>query len=162
MQNSSQNDDVSILYNDIFYWKGFGGKLKLSSGNCHLIIFCMPDIKNVVHYFKYIAVVWDTPPETQTMRATKMTVRSCAAHVATQVVKKFNIPPQKLLWVEYYPKSTYGQFNEKIIPEIFERVIFNWKNNIAFDPQLIDLSPALLKLVKQLFNDNTRCSCFNT
>jgi hypothetical protein len=140
-----------LIYDDIFAWEGFGGKLKLGSGTCRLRIFDMNkgDPKGVTHLKPMIVVASDLPES-------KMSVRSCSSHIATTVVQKFNIAPHRMQFVEYYPKKLYGEGNRSVIPETFEAVEFTWKEKMALHPKLKPLESPLLDLLKKKLNpDNS-------
>lgn len=79
-----------------------------------------------------------------------MTIRSCAGHIATTVTAKFNIDPQRMLWVEHYPPREYGQPEKHIIPERFEAVDFTWYENKALKPRWRPLHPPILDVIKAL------------
>ena len=79
-----------------------------------------------------------------------MTVRSCASHIATRVVKEFNIDPQRMLWVEYYPASKYGRYNDRIMPESYVAVDFPWYGGKALEPKWRALKPPVLDAIKKL------------
>ncbi|MEJ2096105.1 MAG: hypothetical protein P8Y38_02965 [Deltaproteobacteria bacterium] len=133
-----------LIFDDIFAWEGFGGKLKLGSGKCRLRIFDLNkgDQKDIAHLRPIIVVASDLPGE-------KMSVRSCSSHIATTVVNRFNIAPHRIQFVEYYPQTQYGEAgNRKVIPEMLEAVEFVWKDNKALHPKLKPLGPPLLDLLK--------------
>lgn len=134
-----------IIYNDIYKWKGWGGKLKLASGRCRLRIFDLTQVKAepVTYLRPIISVVSDIP-------GGNMSVRSCAGHVATSVSKEFKINPNRMLWVEYYPEIYYGKKNEYMIPEQYIAVDFTWKEGLALDPKWRQLKPPLLDTVKSM------------
>jgi hypothetical protein len=81
-----------------------------------------------------------------------MSVKSCTSHVATQVVKEFNLNPQRTLWVEYYPESKYGVDSEHVILERFEAVEFTWHAESAIKPQWRELKPPLLDEIRKLIS----------
>jgi hypothetical protein len=136
-----------LIYDDIFAWEGFGGKLKLASGKCRLRIFDMNkcDRKGVTHLKPMIVLVSDHPDS-------KMSVRSCSSHIATTIVQKFNIAPHRMQFIEYYPKKLYGEGNRKVIPEMFEAVEFTWTEKMALHPKLKPLESSLLELLKIRLN----------
>ena len=124
--------DFKIIYNDIFQWDGHGGKFKLASGNCNLLILDLRVSENVIHFKPYIIIAWDTLAKAHEKAAQKLTIRSCTSHIATQITEKFNINPKQMLFVEYNPPSTYGQQNEKVIKERFDSIECSWKDGKAF------------------------------
>ena len=79
----------------------------------------------------------------------KMSVRSCSSHIATTVVRQFNIEPHRMQFVEYYPQTFYGQEDRKVIPEMFEAVEFTWVEGMALHPKLKPLEPPLLDILKE-------------
>ena len=74
-----------LIYDDTFFWEGFGGRLKLGSGKCHLKIFDLNkgDLKDIAHLKPIVVVASDLPDS-------KMTVRSCSSHIISTVVQQFN------------------------------------------------------------------------
>lgn len=135
-----------LIYDDIFSWEGFGGMLKLASGKCRLRILDLnrSDHDGLTHLKPMIVVATDLPDS-------NMSVRSCSSHIATMVGRRFNIPPHRMQFVEYYPKKTYGEGNRKVIPEVFEAVDFTWKEDKALHPKLRPLGPPLLDLLVDIF-----------
>jgi len=81
-----------IIYDDIYPWEGFGGKLRLASGKCRLRIFDLKkgNGKGLNHIRPIIAVVSDTV-------GSKMTVKSCSGHIATKITREFDIDPSRML-----------------------------------------------------------------
>ena len=77
-----------------------------------------------------------------------MSVRSCAGHVATSVSRDFKIDPHRMLYVEYYPESVYGEKRDRVIGEKYEAVDFNWTEGGAIQPKWRTLQPPLLELIK--------------
>jgi len=136
-----------LIHDDIFSWNGWGGKLSLGSGKCRLRIYDQKEkgTKSLTHLKSIIAVVSDMPDS-------KMSVKSCTSHVATQVAEKFNIDPQRMLWVEYYPESKYGVEGEHVIPERLEAVELTWHGGKAIKPKWRELKPPLLEEIKKLIS----------
>jgi hypothetical protein len=134
-----------LIHDDIFAWSGWGGKLSLGSGKCRLRIFDLKKgkTKGPTPIRHIIVLVSDVPD-------TKMSVKSCTSHIATQVAREFNIDPHRMLWVEYYPGSTYGVDNEHVIAERFEAVEFTWHDDNAIKPKWRDLQQPLLDEIKKL------------
>ena len=138
-----------LIYDDIFNWKGFGGKLKLASGKCRLKIYDLSrDQTDGLVHLKPIVVIAIDHPES------KMSVRSCASHIATMVSQKFHVAPSRMQFVEYYPRKIYGKDGKNFIPEIFEAVDFTWKEDLAIHPRLRPPSPPLLKCLLALLSDD--------
>ena len=107
------------------------------------------DQEGVAHLKPMVVVASDLPDS-------KMSVRSCSGHIATTIVRKFNIAPHRMQFVEYYPKKLYGEGNCKAIPEIYEAVEFTWTENMALHPKLKPLESPLLDLLKKRLNpDNS-------
>lgn len=137
-----------LIHDDIYSWEGFGGKLRLGSGSCRLRIYDLKKgyTQGLAHLRPFIVVVSDIPD-------CKMSVKSCAGHIATCVTKDFSIDPHRMFWVEYYPEKTYGKENVHIIPERFESVDFVWHEEKAIHPKWTPLNPAMLSLVKELMGN---------
>lgn len=136
------------LYDDIYSWEGWGGKLKLASGKCRLRIYDRsPGAEQSVPLLRpYVVVVTDVADS-------KMSVRSCAGHIATSVSREFDIDPHRMLYVEYYPRVTYGQHQEHVIPEHYMAVDFSWHEGKALNPKWRQLKPPLLDIVKPLVEE---------
>jgi hypothetical protein len=132
-----------LIHDNIFSWEGFGGKLRLGSGKCRLRIFDLTkDRKNKLAHLRPIIVVVSDIPES------KMSVKSCTSHIATSVTKKFDIDPHRMLFLEYYPRVTYGADNEHLIPERYDAVDFVWHGDKAMHPKWRSLKQPLLDVVK--------------
>lgn len=134
-----------LIYNDIFSWEGWGGKLRLASGKCKLKIVDLSkgSEEGLSHIRPIIIIVSDVPDSV-------MSVRSCSSHIATVVAKNFNIDPNRMLFIEYYPSTTYGGKKETIISERYEAVEFAWHEDKALEPKYRKLTPPLLQTVKEL------------
>ena len=134
-----------VIYDDIFSWEGFGGKLRLASGKCWLRIFDLKkDSGKGLDYIRpIIAVVSDVP-------GSNITIKSCSGHIATTITGKFNIDPTRMLYVEYYPAVVYGENNEKTIPERYDAIEFTWHGEKAIKPKWRTLKPPLVDLIKGL------------
>lgn len=136
-----------LIHDDIYNWEGWGGKLRLASGKCRLRIFDRTPAKGgkkPITYLRPVIVVVSDVPDS------KMTVRSCAGHVATSVAADFKIDPHRMLWVEYYPTVQYGKKNEYVIPEQYVAVDFTWNEERAVHPKWRQLKPPMLEVVKTL------------
>lgn len=134
------------IYDDKFYWKGWGGRLRLGSGVCRLRIY---DLKNQMDdngpaYLKPIVVVASDTDES------RMSIRSCAAHIATQIIESFNISPHRMLYVEYSPPKRYGEHDEHLISEVFDSVEFTWRENKAINPRWRPLQSPQQSLIQEL------------
>jgi hypothetical protein len=79
-----------------------------------------------------------------------MSVRSCTSHIATNVIQQFNIEPERMLFIEYYPQTSYGQHNERVIAEKYDVVDFTWHEGRAIEPRWRTLKPPLLNVIKQI------------
>ncbi|MBU0986530.1 MAG: hypothetical protein KKH68_04675 [Proteobacteria bacterium] len=136
-----------LIHDDIFNWSGWGGKLRLGSGECRLRIFDLEKgvTKGPTPLKSVIVLVSDVPDS-------RMSAKSCASHVATLVAKEFKIDPHRMLWVEYYPENRYGVDNERIIPERFEVVEFTWYEDKAVKPEWRELKPPQLDEIKKLIS----------
>jgi hypothetical protein len=139
---------IMLTYDNVYSWDGWGGKLRLGNGKCRLRIFDLRKDLTAkgVSFLKPIIVVITDVPES------KMTIRSCTSHIATCVTNDFNIDPTRMLWIEYYPQTTYGQQGERVIPERLEAVEFEWQEDKAIRPKWRPLKPPLLEAVKQLID----------
>ena len=137
-----------IIYDDIFSWEGFGGELRLGSGKCRLRIFDLKKSngKRLDYIRPIIVVVSDIPGNT-------LTIKSCSGHIATKVTREFNIDPSRMLYVEYFPAVIYGEKNEKLIPERYDAIEFDWHEEKALKPKYRTLKPPLVDLIKGLMED---------
>jgi hypothetical protein len=134
-----------LIYDDIFNWKGFGGKLKLASGKCWLKIYDLSgDQTDGLLLLKPVVVI------ARDHSGSNMSVRSCSSHIATMVSQTFHVPPSRMQFVEYHPQKMYGKETKRFIPEILEAVDFTWKEDVAIHPKLRPLSPPLLKRLQAL------------
>ncbi len=135
-----------ILYDDLFAWEGFGGRFRIGAGKCRLRIFDLNKgqtrkTRRLPHLRPFIIVASD-------VAESRMTVKSCVSHLATTVIKQFGIDPQRMIFVEYYPRQRYGLHNENIIAERFEAVDFEWYEGKALYPRWRPLNPPLLDTIK--------------
>ena len=137
-----------LTHDNVYSWDGWGGKLRLGNGKCRLRIFDLrkDETARGVSFLKPIIVVITDIP------GSKMTIRSCTSHIATCVTNDFNIDPSRMLWIEYYPQTTYGQQGERVIPERLEAVEFEWLEDKAIKPTWRPLKPPLLEAVKHLIS----------
>lgn len=134
------------IYDDRFCWKGWGGRLRLGSGVCRLRIFDLTkqEADDHLSHLKPIVVVASDTDEGS------MSIRSCASHIATQIVEHFNISPSRMLYIEYAPSRWYGESDEHHISEVFDSVVFTWRENRAINPRWQPLSPSVTRMVKNL------------
>jgi len=79
-----------------------------------------------------------------------MSIRSCASHIATLVTEQFKIKPNRMLFVEYYPVTTYGVDEKKVIPEKFDAIEFQWFGDKAMHPTWRTLQSPMLDVVREL------------
>ena len=79
-----------------------------------------------------------------------MSIKSCASHIATMVTTEFDIKPQRMMWIEYYPEQKYGRKEDRTIPEKYDAVEFLWKGDKAIEPKWRTLKPPLLEQVIEL------------
>lgn len=137
-----------IIFDDIYSWEGWGGKLRLGSGKCRLRIFDLDrgGSKGLAHLKSIIVVVED-------VSKSDVSVKSCAPHIATVVTTEFRIDPHRMIWVEYYPESRYGVGDAKVISEKFEAVEFTWHEGKAISPRWSMLKPPLDEIVKKLIKE---------
>jgi hypothetical protein len=137
-----------LIHDSTYFWEGWGGKLRLASGKCRLRIYnrAKGESNSIAFLKPYIVVVSDLPDS-------KMTIRSCAGHIATKVTQEFNIDPDRMMWVEFYPKVTYGAFEERTIPEQYVAVDFMWYKEKAINPRWRQLKSPILDIIKSLAED---------
>jgi hypothetical protein len=137
-----------LIFDDIYAWSGWGGKLKLGSGKCRLRIYDLKkgNKRGLMHLRPIIVVVSD-------VEDSKISVRSCSSHIATLVTKAFGIDPLRMLWVEYYPEHKYGAGDAHFIPEKLDAVEFSWHGDKAIQPRYRPLKPPLLDEIKKLIRE---------
>ena len=134
-----------LVYDNIYAWEGWGGKLKLASGKCRLKIYDLAkDPGADLSLVRPIVVIVSDVPES------KMSVKSCVSHVATKVSREFEIDPHRMLLIEYYPAEIYGDQNQHNIPEKYEAVDFTWLEDKALHPKWKPLSPEMVQIIKKL------------
>jgi len=143
-------------YDDIYTWNGWGGKLRLASGSCQLCVFHFaPDKKEKIKRLKQtIVIVQDILKKERAFG--EMSIRSCAGHIATSVTKEFNIKPNRMLWVEYYPETRYGTQGEKTIGEDFFLTDFEWSEGRAMNPKRRSPGPALTEQIKKILKEESQ------
>ena len=139
------------IFDDVFNWDGYGGKFNLAAGRCRLRLFDLseenPD--GVPQLKPIVAVVSDLPGD-QLPALKTVSVRACISHVATTIVHRFKLDPNRMILIEYYPRETYGQQAEKIIPEKYDLVNLKWHADKALFPDWRPLKPPLLAIVREL------------
>ena len=134
-----------LIYDDIYSWEGFGGILRLASGKCRLQIFDLKrgENKGLAHIRPVIIIASDVADS-------RMTVRSCCGHIATGVARDFSLKPDRMMFIEYYPRSVYGEQRDQVIDEKYDAVDFTWHGEKAIQPKWRPLKPPMLELVKEL------------
>jgi hypothetical protein len=134
-----------VIYDNIFSWEGWGGELRLASGECRLRIYDLEkeQAESLSHLRPVIVVVSDIPQS-------QMSVRSCTGHIATNVTQQFKIKPHRMLFIEYYPETAYGERNEHIISEKYDVVEFTWNEGRAIEPKWRTLKAPLLDVIKNI------------
>jgi hypothetical protein len=134
-----------LIYDDIYSWEGWGGKLRLASGKCRLRIFDLKkrNPQGLAHLKPMVVIVSD-------IAESPMSVRSCCGHIATSVAREFNFNPHRMLFIEYYPETVYGQNRQHTIAEKYDLVEFNWRQGKAIEPKWRTLRPPLLDMVVSL------------
>ncbi len=138
-------NDGMLIYNDIFSWEGWGGQLRLASGECRLRIFDLrKESADGPAYLRPFIVIASDIPESP------MSVRSCTGHIATNVARQFKIEPDRMLYVEYYPETAYGEHNEHIITEKYDVVDFTWHEGRAIEPRWRALKEPMLEMIKEM------------
>jgi len=134
-----------LIYDQIYSWEGFGGVLRLASGKCRLRIFDleMDDRTGLAHLRPTIIIASDAADS-------RMSVRSCCGHIATAVARDFNIKPDRMMFIEYYPRTVYGEQQNHVITEKYDMVDFKWHADKAIQPKWRALKPPMLEVVKEL------------
>lgn len=143
-----------VVYDDIFEWEGWGGRLKLAKGRCRLRIYDLnrSDHSDVLHLRPMVVVASDLPREG--MLKGEVTVRSAAGHIATVVSRKFTIDPARMQFVEYTPSETYGKNNEYVIAAAYDAVEFTWQDGLALFPRMKPLDEALIAILQKWVESN--------
>ncbi len=139
-----------LIHDDIYSWEGFGGLLDLASGNCRLRIFDLSGKgSSTVKMIKpLVVVVSDLPGHETNLKA--VSVRSCTSHIATCVVRDFNLDFHRMVYLEYQPETAYGENEQRQIPAKFDIVDFEWHDEKAMHPKWRKLSSPLLDTVVEL------------
>jgi len=134
-----------LIYDQIYSWEGFGGVLRLASGKCRLRIFDLEkeDRTGLAHLRPMIIVASDVADS-------RMSVRSCCGHIATGVARDFNIKPDRMMFIEYYPRTVYGEQQDHVIAEKYDVVDFKWHEDKAIQPKWRTLKAPLLDIIKSL------------
>jgi hypothetical protein len=139
-----------LIHDDIFAWEGFGGLLALASGRCRLRIFDLGQAEGakVTPIKPFVVVVSDLPASGAAFK--QLSVRSCAGHIATCVSRDFNLEPQRMLYLEHQPASSYGDHQQHHIPAKLDAVEFQWHDHKALHPKWRPLAPPLSDVVLAL------------
>lgn len=139
-----------LIHDDIYSWEGFGGMLDLASGRCRLRIFDLAGTNSgKVKLIKpLVVVVSDLPGHETNLKS--VSVRSCTSHIATCVVRDFDLDPHRMVYLEYQPATTYGEKNQRRIPAKFDIVDFEWHEEKAMHPKWRELTPPLLDSVQKM------------
>jgi hypothetical protein len=138
-----------LIFDDIYSWEGWGGMLRLASGKCRLRIFDLRkgNQKGLAHLKPIVVIATDLPDS-------RMSVRSCCGHIATSVVREFNFKPHRMLFIEYYPETVYGERGQHVISEKYDVVDFNWHEQKAIEPKWRTLKSPLLEVVEELMKSH--------
>jgi hypothetical protein len=142
-----------IRYDDIFSWDGWGGKFKLTSGRCRLQIYDFQKSGKTDPIFlkSTLVIVSDLPEASKPLGV--VSIHSCAGHIATLVIRQFQINPERMLYIEYHPEKIYGSPRTRRIPERYEAVDFKWHSEKAIAINWRILDPRMLEQVKGLTRD---------
>lgn len=141
-------DEPMIIFDDIFEWQGWGGHLQLGSGHCRLRIADLAADKPTGPALLKSIVVLVSDAE-----GSKMSVRSCASHIATRVTEQFGIDPARMLFVEVYPSGVYGDRDQHCIPERIDAVDFVWHQGRAMHPKWRPVTGPQLEQIRPLLTD---------
>jgi len=143
------------IFDDILNWDGYGGKFNLASGRCRLRLFDLSkaDSVTVPQLKPIVAVVSDLPGDKEPAMK-RVSVRACISHVATTIVHRFKLDPNRMVLVEHYPRETYGRQSEKVIPEKYDVVVLKWHGEKALFPNWRPLQSPLLETVQALVTAN--------
>jgi hypothetical protein len=137
---------LRFIFNDIFTWDGWGGLIRLAAGRCHLWLFDLRKVsgrpEGMIFMQPFVGVIQEIDP------GNPVSLRSVTSHVATMVVRRFNIDPRRLLWVEYVPERIYGGQARRTVPEKLDQVELNWVEGKAMIPGWRPLDEPLRTLVK--------------
>jgi hypothetical protein len=136
---------MMLVHDDIYEWEGWGGRLRLASGKCRLRIFDLTrgPQAGLSHLRPIIVIVSD-------VEGSRMSVRSCTGHIATQVSRDFHIDPHRMVYIEYYPRTVYGDQGQHLIAEKYEVVDFTWTEGGAIQPRWRSLKSPLLDTIRNM------------
>jgi hypothetical protein len=148
--------DVRVVFNDVFAWDGWGGKFNLAAGKCRLCLFDLSGAADasLTLLKPFIAIATDLRTNGSNLK--KVTVRSCCTHIATTLAQRFDIEPARMLFIEYYPRTSYGRNKEHTIAERFDLVDMVWQDEKALLPKwrplegpLLDTARSLLRIARE-------------
>ena len=143
---------MKFIHNNTFAWEGWGGLIRLEAGQCQLWLFDLRQVprrpEGMIFMQPYVGVVKETEPDNP------VSLRSMTSHVATMVVRRFNLDPRRLLWVEYVPAQTYGSRQQRTVPEKLDLVELNWVEAKAMTPSWRPLDEPLRSLVKEIISSS--------
>lgn len=143
-------EEHMLIHDDIYTWQGWGGKMRLGSGKCRLRIYDLKKGKTGGLAFIKPVIVVITDVE-----GSQMSIRSCTSHIATRVVNDFSLDPFRMMWLEYYPESRYGEKGQHVIPARLESVEFEWQEMMAIKPTWRPVRPPLLDMVYEMMGIST-------
>jgi hypothetical protein len=138
---------MEIIYDGIHEWEGWGSALRLGSGKCRLRLFTLKSdtAKGLISLKSTVAVVSDLPDS-------PLSVRSCAPHISASIAEKFNIDIRRVMYVEYYPESSYGQKKERTLPARYDVADFTWHKKNAPEIKWHSLNADVLEIVEKYIN----------
>ncbi len=135
-----------FIYNNTFSWDGWGGAIRLAAGKCHLWLFDLRKVpqrpQGMIFMRPVVGVVKEIDPDNP------ISLRSVTSHIATQVTRKFNIDPRRLLWLEYLPARTYRRPTPRSVPARLDLVELNWVAGKAMTPSWRPLEEPLATLIQ--------------
>ena len=145
-----------LIFDDVYSWKGWGGAFNLAAGECRLRIFDLAKQRDQkITHLKPIVVVASDLPSDAGPSLRSVSVKSCCSHIASSVVEEFNLDPNRLIFIEYYPESAYGEKNQHHIAERFGVVDLKWHGRKALHPRWRPLQSPLLEIIKEAMNSES-------
>lgn len=140
---------MALIYDGIYKWKGWGGELLLGSGSCRLRIFDLSKggSDKLTHLRPMVLVLSDVPEST-------ISIRSCAGHIATGISREFHIDHHRMMYIEHYPATVYGERKDHFIAERYDVVEFTWQDDKALQARWRPLKPPMLDVIKQLIESS--------
>ena len=141
-----------FIYNGTFSWDGWGGAIRLAAGKCHLWLFDLRHLprrpKGMIFMQPLVGVVKEIDPDNP------VSLRSVTSHIATQVTRRFNIEPRRLLWLEYLPPRSYRGPNPRTVPARLDLVELKWVGDKAMHPSWRPLEEPLQSLIQDHLESN--------